>query len=543
MTGYQTGNGVTTSVGFDPLGRVTSMNSVCGASTGPGCPQGATAYSYSITPRGGQVTSFGDSVIGASATPHYDELNRLTAVEYSVFSASPATNGTHVQWTYDRYGNRQGQTITAGATGFQPITLADPATNRITSGGVQYDAAGNMTSDGINSYQYDDEGRLAFNATTGSLYNYDGFGRVAAIFDTNGNGQTFVYGLHNRRVAVINSSDQTTAYQIYSGDQPIAFATGNQLTYQYQNQVGSEGARLKNGTKTTFSSLPFGDGQAASDAGLDEDTYHFAGLDTLPDSSATMHATFRDFHPVAGRWLSPDPYDGSYNANDPQSMNRYVYAGNNPLGVADPSGLWGFCVTSSSWEIGIQNDDSDGNFTGTTTVNISNNDGYCEDFPQDDLSISYYVDGPSPGVGGGGLSPHNLTPSQCAAMKTVLAREAKYGTRLASLSSAVLFRGTNAALAPFNSANFGNANIGGTQFDTEWFAVMSATQPAYNPVGTGALYFAAKLGWSSVRWVVGEPIANCIPFADPGEKAAVTAAAFGLGYKDIFTQAVMAQCR
>jgi hypothetical protein len=40
-----------------------------------------------------------------------------------------------------------------------------------------------------------------------------------------------------------------------------------------------------------------------------------------------------------GRWLSPDPYDGSYDGSNPQSFNRYTYVMNNPLAAVDPSGL------------------------------------------------------------------------------------------------------------------------------------------------------------------------------------------------------------
>jgi hypothetical protein len=36
--------------------------------------------------------------------------------------------------------------------------------------------------------------------------------------------------------------------------------------------------------------------------------------------------------------MSPDPYDGSYDATNPQSLNRYTYVLNNPLAFTDPSG-------------------------------------------------------------------------------------------------------------------------------------------------------------------------------------------------------------
>ena len=50
-----------------------------------------------------------------------------------------------------------------------------------------------------------------------------------------------------------------------------------------------------------------------------------------------------------GRWTAPDPYNGSYDLANPQSLNRYAYAMNNPLIYVDPSGKVVFCssVTGS----------------------------------------------------------------------------------------------------------------------------------------------------------------------------------------------------
>jgi hypothetical protein len=42
---------------------------------------------------------------------------------------------------------------------------------------------------------------------------------------------------------------------------------------------------------------------------------------------------------VGGRFSQPDPYGGSYNFGDPQSMNRYAYTKNDPVNFRDPSGL------------------------------------------------------------------------------------------------------------------------------------------------------------------------------------------------------------
>lgn len=84
-------------------------------------------------------------------------------------------------------------------------------------------------------------------------------------------------------------------------------------------------------------SLPFGD--AVFGNGFTWD-YRFAGLD--PDGeSNTSHAQFRQLSTTQGRWLSPDPSNGSYDLANPQSFNRYSYVGNMPLGYRDPTGLFG----------------------------------------------------------------------------------------------------------------------------------------------------------------------------------------------------------
>ena len=67
---------------------------------------------------------------------------------------------------------------------------------------------------------------------------------------------------------------------------------------------------------------------------------------------------FRKYDPSAGRWLSPDPLGwGSVNPTDPQSLDRYTYAENQPLNAIDPSGL-AICVSSDGFTV---TDTGDGN--------------------------------------------------------------------------------------------------------------------------------------------------------------------------------------
>ncbi|MBK8810997.1 MAG: hypothetical protein IPN69_09735 [Acidobacteria bacterium] len=43
--------------------------------------------------------------------------------------------------------------------------------------------------------------------------------------------------------------------------------------------------------------------------------------------------------PSAGRWTSPDPYNGSSSVGNPQSWNRYSYVESHPTDFVDPTGL------------------------------------------------------------------------------------------------------------------------------------------------------------------------------------------------------------
>jgi RHS repeat-associated protein len=87
---------------------------------------------------------------------------------------------------------------------------------------------------------------------------------------------------------------------------------------------------------STYQALPFGDAQTTT-SGTDLDPYHYASLD-YDTETTTDHAQLRQYNSTQGRWMMPDPYSGSYNFSNPQSMNRYAYVLNNPLSAVDPSG-------------------------------------------------------------------------------------------------------------------------------------------------------------------------------------------------------------
>ena len=111
----------------------------------------------------------------------------------------------------------------------------------------------------------------------------------------------------------------------------------------FQDWEGTERVQASyNGAEErTYASLPYGDGYSVS--GTDDDAYHYAMLDQ--DTSSDDHAMFREYSNMAGRWMSADPYMGSYNVYNPQSFNRYSYVWNNPLNFVDRLGLGKLCAS------------------------------------------------------------------------------------------------------------------------------------------------------------------------------------------------------
>jgi RHS repeat-associated protein len=83
-------------------------------------------------------------------------------------------------------------------------------------------------------------------------------------------------------------------------------------------------------------SAPFGAPRGPQPAGWPDDK-RFLGKPADPTTGLT-HVGAHEYDPGLGRFLSVDPV---LDPADPQSLNGYAYAGNNPASFADPTGL--FC--------------------------------------------------------------------------------------------------------------------------------------------------------------------------------------------------------
>jgi RHS repeat-associated protein len=318
--------GITESRAYNGRGQPQSVSSYINGGAGLESFNGAT-----YAPNGNML-SVNDQINYGNWSYGYDDLNRLKSGSYV---GSPSASYTY---DYDRYGNRWHQ---SGGTWNWSQTF--DSNNHIT--GWSYDALGNLLNDGSHSYTYDAEGRLLTvdgGAPSGTTYVYDAEQRRVSRTTGTGSAAThyFNYDLSGH---VVNEFNPVTYYrdEVYAVGWHAAIYSINQVFFPLVDWLGNE--RVKS-TQTeayeqSFANLPFGDGQTFWGNGVGSaGPTGFTG-DEHDSESNLEHTMFRQYSSAEGRWTTPDPYLGSMDFANPQWLNRYTYAGNDPVNAIDPLGL------------------------------------------------------------------------------------------------------------------------------------------------------------------------------------------------------------
>lgn len=273
-----------------------------------------------------QVTNNADNT--RSVTYAYDKLNRLTSAATVVTSGSNAWGNSY---TYDSWGNLLQKTVTQGTS--ETLNVTVDANNHINTAGYSYDAAGNLTADGINALVFDAENRA--NPVTGSSYTYDGDShRLSKSAGT-------VYWFDDSFLP-LSVGDNTGAidrdYVFFNGSRIGFYSFSSQSPYYYvSDQLGS-GKVMASGDGRVIEwdgdFYPFGGKRVLTD--LVSNFFLFTGYE-LDSETGYHYANFRYESSGLGRFMSPDPMGGD--PADPQSWNRYSYVGNDPVNGTDPLGL------------------------------------------------------------------------------------------------------------------------------------------------------------------------------------------------------------
>jgi RHS repeat-associated protein len=324
-TGFVYGNGVNASISVSPDRR--QMQTISYSNSGGSLFSENYNYASSGT-NNGHITGITDSVdSGRNMAYAYDALERLTSATSQGSTTYPQWG---LSWTYDRYGNRTTQTVTAGTAPPNSVTIS-PTTNQITTSGYSYDANGNMTNDSLNTLIYDAENRATSSTGSGTgTYAYDASG-LRVLRTTGGTTTAYVFS-GGHVIAEYTGGNLTTEY-IYARNSLIAEHNSGTLLYHGRDHHSVRiNMDVSGNTVGQQGHFPYGEDWYMSNTTTNK---HFTTYDRDTESW-NDYARARYHVNRLGRFLTVDPARPS--GSRPQLLNRYSYVASDPISLADPSG-------------------------------------------------------------------------------------------------------------------------------------------------------------------------------------------------------------
>ncbi|HZR29627.1 MAG TPA: RHS repeat-associated core domain-containing protein [Terriglobales bacterium] len=318
-------NGVSHAYTYDQKNHLTNL-AVNQAAT----PVASYAYTLDAAGHRTSVAELGGRTVGYG----YDGLYRLAS---ETISGASSNNGS-IGYAYDAAGNRKSMTSTVGAI---PAGLFNyDANDRLTTD--IYDNDGSTLSSGGIINTYDFENRLVQHGAITMVYDGDG-NRIAKTVG----GVTTKY--------LVDDLNPTGLAQVVMG----SASDGSSRAYVYGLERISQ--RSFSPASRTFATSFFdydghGSVRALSDStGAVTDTYNYDAFGNLLDSTGSTANNYlysgeqfdsdlqlyynraRYLNVPTGRFLVQDYVDGD--PFNPITANKYFYAGDDPVGQVDPSGL------------------------------------------------------------------------------------------------------------------------------------------------------------------------------------------------------------
>ncbi len=329
---------------YDSAGRRTGM-------TAPA--QSMVVYSYDDSDRltslsqGSEVVQFGYDDTnhrthlvlpnGITMDYNYDAVGQLIDITYKHGNGSPMGS---LSYKYDEAGMRISQTGTFASQKLPGTTSQDSvfdANNRQTEfngSTLHYDANGNLTSDGTNTYMWNARNQLtqiSDGANVSMTFSYDSIGRRVA---KKVGASAAIQYLYDHATAVQEIEGGVTN-SILAGpeiDERFARNDVKGRTYFVTDALGSTLALADASGEVVqrYRYDPYGVVEA-EDSSL-TNPYQFSGREV--DSKALYYYRARYYFPRLGRFLSEDPL-----AFGSERVNFYTYVGDDPISRVDPLGL------------------------------------------------------------------------------------------------------------------------------------------------------------------------------------------------------------
>ncbi|WP_329456285.1 polymorphic toxin-type HINT domain-containing protein [Streptomyces sp. NBC_01497] len=364
-----TGTGVVqdTNYTYDDSGNPTSVDTRADGVDDTQCYSydGHDRLTEAWTPTDGCAASPSEAMLGGPA-PYwqsygYDQVgDRTKLVNHGTGSeASDATT----TYTYPVAGSSQPHALDSSVT-------TQPGQPDKTDS-YDYDSAGNTTTrtvDGKTQHlAWDDEGNLS------TVTNADGT-TVSYLYDPDGNrllsrdstGTTLYLGDTEVHLGASATVATATRYYTWAGQTVAVRTSGGGLSWVLSDGHGTATTQIDSTTQAVVRrySDPFGNPrgpEAATDPTGGADSTDWLGdkgfVDGIQDTDTGLtHLGAREYDSTTGRFVSLDPV---LEVADPNQINGYAYAANNPVGESDPTGMT--ALPGNAWNTpGVTNNSCSG---------------------------------------------------------------------------------------------------------------------------------------------------------------------------------------
>ncbi len=302
-------------------------------------------YNYSYDSRYWMTNALFGTLSGATFTPESTNVHNESAIQYDANgNITSLTRGTT---TY-------GYSFSSNTNRVSAVTNYASAYTYTGNGEV---STMTNTQAQVSKFTHNSLGQMnsftpSTNAATKYTYSDQGYRTSKASYDASGTLTGTVYSVRDLSGNVLSTYTKTAAGTISQIEVPIyglgrlAVATPQtnsgsrtfDYNYELQDHLGNTRVRFlrpKTSGKATivYSSdyYPYGLPFNAIGSTIPRNTYQgqYAEKD---GESGLQHFELRNYDPVIGRWMSPDPY-GQY-------PSSYLGMGNNPVTGVDPDGGW-----------------------------------------------------------------------------------------------------------------------------------------------------------------------------------------------------------
>ncbi|MFY9551761.1 MAG: RHS repeat-associated core domain-containing protein, partial [Thermoanaerobaculia bacterium] len=335
-------SGATRNFTYDDQGRLTSLTNL----KSDGMNLATYAYGYDLNYTTGLNTMLGQRVSLTASVPsqnlsshlfkyEYDpayELNKVTYPNVAPFS------GEVDSWAYDNIGSRTSSTVNAVTTNYTYQKIgANPLNWQ------------RLTSDGSNSYTYDNNGNTMTRGATAFTWNAED--QMTGITGTS----SYVYDYQGRRSS--KTVGASTSTYLYDGANLIQEAGATPADYLFGPGIDEPLAMRRGGSTYYYDVDGLGSVTLVTDSGgTVQDKYLYDTWGQIRSSTTpvanpfgytsrefgeaqTMFYRARYYQPAVGRFLSEDPI-----AADAPSLfggaGLYAYVSNDPIDYLDPDGLF-----------------------------------------------------------------------------------------------------------------------------------------------------------------------------------------------------------